>query len=196
MVKVTHLRRWDLTAVEIAVDLEVPPFPDPPSLGFSGPAEPRVCLVAAFALTPQLKRIIAAIDRALPARLPPTLRIAPSRTREGASATGGPVSILPMTPLIRIQSRLIRAIAPGLADLGAYAPDMDEAISHYIREFISSSALPALEPSHPPLATPAEVTPLGVSFYHLDRIGKPKSILGHWAYAPGVHRNVPLRGGP
>ena len=46
---VTHLRKWDVTAIEIALDLEIPRSHDR-SRGFSspGPAEPRICLVAAL----------------------------------------------------------------------------------------------------------------------------------------------------
>ena len=194
---VAHLGRWDPTAIEIALDLEVPPFADPPSLGFTGPAEPRICLIAAFALTSQLKRIVAAVDRALPIRLPSTLRIAPSRTRTAASSPAGAVSIRPMPPLIRIQSRLLRAIEPGLANPHAHAHEMDEAVSHYIHEFIPSNALPALEPSQAhPAFTPIEVKTLGVTIYRLDRAGNPQSILGHWAYSPGAYRSDPLRSGP
>jgi hypothetical protein len=195
--KVTHLRRWDLTAIEIAVDLEVPPFSNPPSLGFSGPAEPRICLVAAFALTPQLKRIVAAVDRALPARLPPTLRIVPSPTRAAVSSAAVTISILPLPALIRIQSRLIRAIQPGLADPQAQTNDIDEAMSHYIREFIPSNTLPALEPSqlHAEFR-PTKLKPLSITMYRLSHAGKPQSILGHWPYAPGARRSIPLRSGP
>jgi hypothetical protein len=196
-VSVAHLDKWDPTAIEIALDLEVPPFADPSSFGFTGPAEPRICLVAAFALTPQLKRIVAAVDRALPLRLPSTLRIAPSRTRSPAGKTPSHVSIRPMPSLIRIQAKLIRAIAPGLADSHALAHDMDKTVSHFIHDFIPSNALPLLEPSDAQLAFALpELKPLGITMYRLDRLGKPRSILGHWAYAPDARRSDPLRSGP
>jgi hypothetical protein len=193
---IAHLPQWDITAIEIALDLEAPRI-SALGLSFSGYAEPRICLVAAFALTPQLKRIVAAVDRALPARLPPTLRIVPSPMRAAVSSAAITISILPLPALIRIQSRLIRAIQPGLADPDARADDMDEAISHYIREFIPSNTLPALEPSQlRGEFTPAKMNPLSVTMYHLNRAGKPQSILGHWPYARGARRSIPLRGGP
>jgi hypothetical protein len=195
-VSVAHLDKWDPTAIEIALDLEVPPFADRSSFGFTGPAEPRICLVAAFALTPQLKRIVAAVDRALPSRLPSTLRITPSRTRAPAGTSPSHLSIRPMPPLIRIQSRLIRAIAPGLADSLVLAHDMDKTVSHFIHDFIPSNALPLLEPSDARFTFAPELKPLGITMYRLDRLGKPQSILGHWAYASGARRSDPLRSGP
>ena len=78
---VTHLPGWDVTAIEIALDLEPPLFSDPVLVAFSGAAEPRICLVTSFALTSQLKRIVTAIDRVVPERLPGGLRIAPARGR-------------------------------------------------------------------------------------------------------------------
>ena len=194
---IAHLPQWDITAIEIALDLETLRSSSASGHFFSGYAEPRICLVAAFALTPQLKRIVAAVDRALPARLPPTLRIVPSPMRAAVSSAAITISILPLPALIRIQSRLIRAIQPGLADPQARADDMDEAITHYIREFIPSNALPALEPSqlHAEFM-PTKLKPLSITMYRLNHAGKPQSILGHWPYAPGARRSIPLRGGP
>lgn len=194
---IAHLPQWDITAIEVALDLETPRISSGSELHFSGDAEPRICLVAAFALTPQLKRIVAAVDRALPVRLPPTLRISPSQTRAGVRSAATTISIMPLPALIRIQSRLIRAIQPGLADPHAHADHMDAAIARYVREFIPSNALPALEPSHPHVEfTPIKFKPLSITIYHLDRAGKPQSILGHWPYGPGARRSIPLRSGP
>lgn len=191
-----HLRRGDVTAVEVALDLEVPSLSALPAFLFSGAVEPRVCLVAAFALTSQLKRIVAAIDRVLPARLPATIRIAPVKMRSPTASAPGAASIQPMRALIRIQSRIIRAIEPGLASPGD-SPTLDEPASHYVREFIPSNALPALEPSRlPPDLASSELKPLGITVYRLDHTGKPQSILAHWAYATNRRGNVPLRGGP
>lgn len=195
---VAHLRGWDLTAIEIALDLEVPPLSDPASFDFAGRAEPRICLIAAFALTSQLKRIVAAIDRSLPPRLPHTLRVAPPRTRgSGGGAAAGAISIRPMPALIRIQSRLIRAITPGLAGTDARARDMDERTSRYIGEFISSGALPTFEPPHISVdVAPIDLVVLGITIYRLDGSGKPQSMLGHWTYAPSTRQSIPLRSGP
>ena len=111
-----RLEEWHTTAFEIALDLEVPRLLDPATLPFSGKAEPRICLVAAFASTSQLKRIVAAVDRTVPARLPAALRITPSIARRPTSAMPAVISIQPMLVLLRLQAKLIRAIEPGLVD--------------------------------------------------------------------------------
>lgn len=194
---IAHLPTWDATPIEVALDLEHPRLGNPTGVTFSGSAEPRICLLVAFALAHQLKRIVSAIDRALPARLPPRLRVVRLRARSAAGLPAASVSILPMAPLIRIQARLLRAIQPGLAHAHTYGRDMDETTSRYIHDFIPSNALPAIEP--PPVHleyVPIELTTLGVSVYRLDRTGKPQTILGHWAYAPGARQSIPLRSGP
>ena len=89
---VTHLQKWDVTAIEIALDLEMPHFVDPTRFAFSGPAEPRICLVAGFALTSQLKRIVAAVNRALPARPPSRLQSSSGNSTVGGSLSCSPVS--------------------------------------------------------------------------------------------------------
>lgn len=194
---VARLRRWDVTAIEIALDLEIPPLSESTRLGFSGPAEPRICLVAAFALTPQLRRIVTAVDRALPPRLPPTLHVAPPKARAPANSSPGSVSIRPMVSLIRIQSKLIRAIEPGLARVDAREADANDAIAQYVCDFIPSNALPALEPS-PAVATfaPIDLAVCGLTIYRLEPNGRPQSILGHWTYAPRARASIPLRSGP
>lgn len=194
---VAHLRGWDLTPIEIALDLEAPSFDDRSSFGFAGPAEPRIRLVTAFALTTHLKHIVAAVDRALPPCLPPSLRIAASQTRTALGSTIGPLSIRPMTPLVRAQSRLVRAIKPGLADPRAYPHDMGEAQSHYIREFIPSKALPALELSLVHLEfTSTRLTPAGITMYRLDRTAKPRSILAHWVCPHDARRSLHVQSWP
>lgn len=185
-----------MTPVEVALDLEAP-FSESSFLGFTGPAEPRLCLVAAFALTSQLKRIVTAVDRVLPTRLPPIIRIAPPQMRAAPAYAAGTVSVRPMAALIRIQSRFTRAIEPGLANFEAHSNDMDEAASRYIREFIHTNAVPALEPCCLSYEfTSIDLKPLGITIYRLDRTGKPQSILGHWPYATNKTRSIPLRSGP
>jgi hypothetical protein len=190
-----HLPRWDVTPIELALDLETPQLPARPALVFSGPAEPRICLVAAFALTSHLKRIAAAVDRAAPARAPGRLRIAASRARTASLATV--ISVQPMLTLLRLQARLIRAIEPGLAHHRSLLPlalshNMNETAVHFIHDFIASKAPPTFEPPSK-LATfaPVAVKAVGITLYRLSRRGVPESILAHWAY-PQHH----LRRGP
>jgi hypothetical protein len=183
-----RLDGWHVTAFEIALDLELPRLLDPATLAFSGKAEPRICLVAAFAWTSQLKRVVAAVDRALPARLPSGLRIAPSLARGTTHANGVSISIQPMLALMRLQAALVRAIEPGLAHDGTplsfgQARDVREA-ERFVREFIPSKALPAFEPAY--AATGFDATNLravGITIYRLGYRGTPESILAHWASA-------------
>jgi hypothetical protein len=177
---------WDVTAIEIALDLATPRTSDSSTLAFNGPAEPRICLVAAFALTSHLKRIVAAVDRAMPARAPSGLRIVHPMARRADGAAPTTVSIQPTPALLRLQSRLVRAIEPGLAhseDSVAVrgTGDMDEAAVRFIREFIPCRSLPALEPPFGP-ADDAQFRAVGITIYCLGRRGTPESILAHWAY--------------
>ena len=195
---VAHLQKWDVTAIEIALDLETQRVSDLSRSVFSGPAQPRICLVACFVLSPQLKRIVAAIDRAVPARLPSGLRIAPATARSTPSVAAA-VSLQPMLALLRLQSKLVRAIEPGLANdviSLRMTHNMDEATTRFVGDFISSKTLPTFEP---PLTAAdfdaIDLTALGITIYHLGRAGAPQSILAHWPYprsADGLH----LRGGP
>jgi hypothetical protein len=195
---VAHLQKWDVTAVEIALDLKTQRVSDLPRSVFSGLAQPRICLVACFVLSPQLKRIVAAVDRAVPARLPSGLRIAPATARSAPSAAAA-VSLQPMLALLRLQSKLVRAIEPGLAnDLISLRTrrDMDEATTRFVGDFISGKSLPTFEP---PLAVAdfeaIELTAIGITIYHLGRDGAPQSILAHWPYPRSADR-LHLRGGP
>src|SRR6516162_6286901 len=117
-----------------------------PGLDFSGPGEPRVCLVAGFALGSQLQRIVAAVDRTIPARLPSPVRISRAPRRSSGRSPSG-LSVQPVLPLLRLQSRLIRSIEPGLTNDNVQITvggntDMDEATMHFVCDFISSKALP------------------------------------------------------
>lgn len=196
---VTHLQKWDVTAIEIALDLEMPRFVDPTRFVFSGPAEPRICLVAAFALTSHLKRIVAALDRAVPVRPPSRLRITPAMARSALPPLAVPFAIQPMLSLLRLQSKLIRAIEPGLAHEGASLHTrraMEDGPGRFIGDFISRETLPTFEPSYAVADfDAAELTATGITIYRLDRHGAPTSILGHWAY-PADPGSVHLRGGP
>lgn len=196
---VTRLPQWDVTAIEIALDLEPPRFFGSPPAAFSGPAEPRICLVTGFALTSQLKRIVTAVDRAIPARLPSTLRIAPATARAPHHRSADGIAIAPMLTLLRLQHRLIRAIEPGLADhtmpLGESGRESES--DRFIREFITSQAIPTFEPSIPPKQiSTTRLRPLGITVYRLGRAGSPQSVLGHWAYAPSPRGCIHLRSGP
>jgi hypothetical protein len=195
---VTPLQKWDVTAIELALDLEIPRFVDPSRCVFSGPAEPRICLVAGFALTSQLKRVIAAVDRAVPVRPPARLRLRPATTRSETPSSAA-VSIQPMLPLLRLQSKLIRAIEPGLVqDAGSLNAGrrMEEAAARFVGEFISQKTLPTLEP--PCSLADFDATDLkvvGLTIYRLGDRGVPESILAHWVY-PLDPRSVHIRGGP
>lgn len=195
---VAHLQKWDVTPIEIALDLETHRVSDLSRSVFSGPAQPRICLVACFVLSPQLKRIVAAVDRAVPARLPSGLRIAPATVRSDPSAAAG-ISLQPMLALLRLQSKLVRAIEPGLANdviSLRMRRDMDEATTRFVGDFISRKTLPTFEP---PVAVAnfdaIDLSAIGITIYHLGRAGAPQSILAHWPYprnGDGLH----LRGGP
>lgn len=196
---VTHLPKWDVTAIEIALDLEAPRSLDPLRFAFSGRAEPRICLVAAFALTLQLKRIVAAVDRVVPARLPSRLQIAPAATRSAVAAVGATISLQPMFALLRLQSKLIRAIEPGLAHEGVsyrMKRAMENGPARFIGDFITRETLPTFEP--PCAVAGFEVTELkavGITIYRLGHRGAPASIVCRWAYPPDSG-SIHLRGGP
>jgi hypothetical protein len=197
---VTHLRKWDVTAIEIALDLEIVRFSDQAQLVFSGPAEPRICLVAGFALTSQLKRIISAVDRTVPERPPARLRIAHSQTR--SATTTAALSVQPMPVLMRLQTKLLRAIEPGLAQGDSVAStaavrELDEAGTNFVRNFIADKVLPTFEPAA--LTGDFESTPVkavGLTIYRLGHQGKPEHILAHWTYPQDPDRSLPLRGRP
>lgn len=200
---VTHLQKWDVTAFEIALDVEVPQLSNPAPFLFSGRAEPRICLVAGFALTSHLKHIIGALDRAVPERPPAGLRIAPSTTRGAGSAQPLIISLRPMHLVLRLQSKLIRAIEPGLAHDGgaislAMARSIDEANFQYVHEFISQHALPTFEPQRSDdVFDPMELRAVGLTMYRLGRKGTPESILSHWIYPKNPRpQSLPLRSGP
>ena len=193
------MRQWDVTAIEVALDLEIPRLPHLSELVFSGPAEPRICLVAAFALTSHLKRIAAAVGRAVPARAPSRLRIAPARARTASSTTNA-ISIQPMLALLRLQSRLVHTIEPGLAHdrsmLWRTSQNMDEAAAHFVQDFIPGEAVPTFEPPYKAAdfdSTAVKV--VGLTIYRLGQRGFPESILAHWAY-PKKQRSHHPGGGP
>jgi hypothetical protein len=194
---VTHLSKWDVTAIEIALDVEIPRLSDPSRFVFSGPAEPRICLVAGFALTSQLKRIISAVDRAGPERLPSGLRVARSTTRSSEAPAPAIVAVQPMPVLLRLQSKLVRAIEPGLAQAESIATnsDLDEAGANFVRNFIPGKVLPTFEPAREPGDFDfLEIKAVGLTIYRLGHSGEPESILAHWTY-PDAHRSHHLRGG-
>jgi hypothetical protein len=193
---------WHVTAFEIALDLEVPRLLDPATLAFSGKAEPRICLVAAFASTTQLKRIVAAVDRAVPARLPSGIRIAPPMVRGPVHATPGAISIQPMLVLLRLQAKLVRAIEPGLADderllSFGQARDIGAAAARFVRDFIPTKALPRFEPSSAAASfTATNLRAAGITMYRLGHGGAPESILAHWVSAQSQRGSIPLESGP
>lgn len=197
---VTHLPKWDVTAIEIALDLEIVRFSDQSHLVFSGPAEPRICLVAGFALTSQLKRIISAVDRAVPERPPSRLRVTWSPTRSEAPVPAT-ITVQPMRALLRLQSKLVQAIEPGLAQsesmrLGLNR-DVDEVGTNFVRNFIPRKSLPTFEPLHEPTDfNILEIVAVGLTIYRLGRQGKPESILAHWAYPRDAHHSLPLPSRP
>ncbi len=187
---VTHVKKWDVTAIEIALDLEIPRFVDPSRFNFSEPAEPRICLVAAFALTSHLKRIVAAVDRTRPARPLSGVKISPAVARSATAPVSASVSIQPMNALLRLQSKLIRAIEPGLAD--GIVPlrmrhGMGTTAARFIGDFVLRKTLPTFEPTGA-LGADFDAADLGVTgltIYRLGDRGAPESILGHWPYVKG-----------
>jgi hypothetical protein len=204
---VTHLPEWDATAIEIALDLERLRFAGSAVTSFSGPAEPRICLITCFALSSQLKRVVTAVDRVVPRRLP-GLRVAPVPTRGDNPRRGGDVAtrpgavaIAPMLSLLRLQYRLIRAIQPGLADrraaIASARSDLGDASANFIGDFIINNSLPTFEP---PVAAdeflPTRFHATGITIYRLGGRGVPRSILGHWPYAQNSGGSVHLRSGP
>jgi hypothetical protein len=199
-VTITQLPVWDATAIEIALDLAVPRYAHGPGLDFSGPAEPRVCLVAGFALSSQLQRIVKAVDRTIPARLSSPLRISRAPVRTPGVPSG--VSIQPVLPLLRLQSRLIRSIAPGLTNDNVQISvggngDMDEATLRFIRDFIPSKMLPSFEPLTGTAASDVlRLHIVGITIYQLGRRGAPQSIVEHWSYKVKAGSSVHLVRGP
>ncbi len=191
----------EVTPIEIALDLETTlPF-DPSRFDFSGAAEPRVCLVAAFALTSQLKRIVGAINRAVPARAPAGLRIAPLPVRS-ASVTPRVLSIEPMLVLQRLQSKFIQAIEPGITCdesriLFGSVRDMGAEAEHFVRDFIPRKSLPILTPQYAVLGSESlNPKAVGITIYHLGARGSPESVIAHWGYAEDSRGNLHLKSGP
>jgi hypothetical protein len=191
----------EVTPIEIALDLETTlPF-DRSRFDFSGAAEPRVCLVAAFALTAQLKRIVGAVNRAVPARAPSGLRIAPLPVR---SATVSPrvLSIEPMLVLQRLQSKLIRAIEPGVtcdqnAILFGSVRDMGAEAERFVRDFVPRKSPPMLTPQYAVLGSESlNPKAVGITIYRLGNLGLPESIIAHWGYAEDPRGNLHLKSGP
>ena len=196
---VTHLPMWEITPIEIALDVEPPRIQDASGAVFSGTGESRVCLVAAFALSSQLKRVVAAVERVIPLHLPRGLQVAPPPARGVTGPQTGAAAIGPMLPLLRLQQRLIRAIEPGLAarTVTEDRDEMSEQAARFIRDFIPSKALPVYEPA---LSLsdfePTRLKPVGITLYHLGHQGKPQSIVARWAYAQNARGSVHLKGGP
>jgi len=199
-VTVTQLPVWDATAIEVALDLAPPRYARAHGLEFSGPGEPRVCLVVGFALSSQLQRILTAIGRAVPARLPSPIRVARAPARSGHGSVSS-VSIQPALPLLRLQSRLIRSIEPGLTHDSVQIAiggnrNMDEAALRFIRDFIALKTLPSFEPLNAAAAEALRLRVVGITVYRLGRVGTPESILEHWSYKSNTGTSVHLVRGP
>jgi hypothetical protein len=197
----TQYSRWDVTPIEIALDLAADPVGDPSQSSASGPAEPRVRLVSGFALTSHLKRIVSAVERTIPPRLPSRLRMTPAKSLSSPSATAA-VTISPTVALLRFQSKLIRAIEPGLAHDGVPVSlrklrGMDESTARFIGDFISRKALPSFEPSSRAADfCSIPLTTNGITIYELGRHGSPQWILAHWTCSRSGDRSVHLQSGP
>lgn len=191
----------EVTPIEIALDLETTLPLDSSRFDFSGAAEPRVCLVAAFAFTSHIKRIVGAVDRAIPARAPSGLRIAPTPVRS-AAVTPSVLSIEPMLVLQRLQAKLIRAIEPGVTwdeskILFGSVRDMGEEAERFVRDFLPRKMLPMLTPQYAALGSES-LSPraAGISIYRLGARGIPESVIAHWVYAQGTRGNLHLINGP
>lgn len=190
----------EITPIEIALDLETTLLYDASHFAFSGPAEPRICLVAAFALTSQLKHLIAAVDRAIPVRAPSGLRIFPMPARS-ASVAPRAFSIEPMLVLRRLQSKLIRATQPGLVHswdgtLSDSLRDMGDEAEKFVRDFVPSKALPLLEPADARGSQALNLRAVGMTVYRLGSRGVPESILAHWPYVKDSRGKPHLKSGP
>lgn len=196
---ITQLPVWDTIAIEVALDLTPPRYA--PGIVFSGPGEPRVCLLAGFALSSQLQRVVAAVDRTIPARLPSPLRITTAPPRFSGRAASG-VSIQPVLPLLRLQSRLTRSVEPGLTHDNVRIAvggnrEMDETTIRFIRDFIASKTPPSFEPLDVAAAADAlRLRVAGVTIYQLGSRGAPQSIVEHWSYRRETGTSVHLVRGP
>lgn len=198
---ITQLPVWEATAIEIALDLAPPRYGNASGISFSGPGEPRVCLLAGFALSSQLEHVVGAVDRTIPTRFPSPLRIARAPARSSGHSAAG-VWIQPVLPLLRLQSRLIRSIEPGLTHDNVRIAvggnrDMDETTLRFVRDFIASKTPPSFEPLD--AAAPADTLRLrvaGVTIYQLGRHGTPQSIVEHWPYKRETGTSVHLVRGP
>lgn len=189
---------WDITPIEIALNVEPPRFPDASGGVYSPSSDSRICLVAGFALSSHLNRIVTAIDRVIPQRLPKALSLAPVQARAGATAVGVP-AVAPMLPLLHLQHRLTRAIKPGLAttDMAEHPNEMSERAAHFVRHFITSKAIPTFEPALPVAQFESTaLKPVGITLYRLDPQGAPQSILGRWAYVQSARGSNHLISGP
>ncbi len=101
-----------------------------------------------------------------------------------------------MLALLRLQSKLIQAIEPGLAqDVAPFrVAGMEETTVRFIADFVSRRTLPTFEPQYAGADSQATgVVPIGLTIYRLERTGAPESILAHWAY-PQDFGGARLRG--
>lgn len=109
--------------------------------------------------------------------------------------------VQPIAALLRLQSKLIHAIEPGLAQQGdvaiSGALEDDANTIRFIHEFIPGKMLPAFEPSR--LGndfTSIDLDAIGLTIYELGAQGAPHAILSHWSYVPNAHNRLHLRRGP
>lgn len=183
---ITALRTWELTPVEVALDLAPPRLSDARGLVFSGLAEPRIRLAAGLALTSHLKRIASAVDRAAPDRAPAKIRISAYPT--GSASCPYAICIGPMRSLLALQSKVVRAVEPGLAHSGSVVnfvmrQAMEDGTLSFVRDFIGNKTPPAFEPHQ--VATHFDSIDLrivGLTIYALDAEASPEQIIAHWNY--------------
>jgi hypothetical protein len=178
----------DVTAIEIALELKGPQLGEILTSQFTGFAEPRISLVVCFALTPLLGHIGTAVARFVSDRLAPGLIISPCKP-EANSEPPYAICVSPMIGLVRLQSKIVRAIAPGIVDAETIEPaeisrDVDELAAAYIREFLPIGGLPVLVPAtsneH---FMPTPIIASGVSMYRLGQHATPQSRIATWSYA-------------
>ena len=177
----------DVTAIEIALEMDGPQFGGTLTSQFSGFAEPRISLVVCFARTALVGHIGSAVSRVVSDRPAPGLIISPCQP----DAKGEPpyaLCVSPMIGLVRLQSKIIRAIAPGIVDsetieAADVADDIDELAAAYIREFLPIGGLPVLVPaSANEHFMPTPIIASGVAMYRLGQHATPQSRLAHWSY--------------
>ena len=119
-----------------------------------------------------------------------------------ANAAPRMLSIEPMLVLQRLQTKLIRAIEPGVTCderqiLFGSIRDMGEEAERFVRDFIPRKSLPVLTPALVVVASDSMIPrAAGITIYGLGTRGMPESVIAHWAYGADARGNLHLKSGP